>query len=263
MFIAVVGKNNKEREIRMHEIVDWNEFSENGLLRAVIDPKDASGYKNILIDRIHWVSLKDAISGSNTLLDFGCGTGRFARRINRSGMGYTGVDLSEGMIKAAKKHNPDFEENFYQIDGITLPFADNTFDVCITTYVLQHFLKTECTRVFSEISRVVTPDGIFVSIEQASLCGKSSDTVDQSASEADYIDKLSFFGNDISLNRIRNSSFTPVSMAALRFAPFLPFKLIVGLLSNLEIKTVANFDNEILAKSTYYDVLMKVRRNGK
>jgi len=260
---VAAGKNRQDSCFTRCDAIDWNDYSRKGLLRAVIDPKDELGFKNILIDRIHWDCLKMAIMGTKNLIDFGCGTGRFSKRIANLGIGYTGVDLSEGMIQVAKKHNPDLEEMFFKTDENLLPFADNSFDVCITSYVLQHFLKADNTQIFSEISRVVAPDGLVVSIEQASLCNKSSEMVGESASEADYIEKLSYFGRDISVNRIRNGNPTLASRVALHFATMLPFAFILSLLSSIERMAVAKKNDIALAESSYYDVLLIVRRNGK
>ena len=110
---------------------------------------------------------------------------------------------------------------------------------------------------------MLKPEGVFVSIEQASLCNKSSVTVDQSASEADFIKHLSFFGDLLYIRRIRNCNLSRMTQIALRFAPYYPFKVFVGRLSKLETKLALNISDAELTNSPYYDVIVKVKRNGK
>ena len=79
----------------------WDETVKLGMLRAVIDPADDVGLKNDIIDRLHWRTLKPWLLDRTNVLDFGCGTGRFARRILDLGMSYSGVDGSAAMVQAA------------------------------------------------------------------------------------------------------------------------------------------------------------------
>ena len=48
-----------------------------------------------------------------------------------------GADISAEMIKLARSNNNDFVE-LVKIDGTSLPFEDNTFDIVFTATVLQH-----------------------------------------------------------------------------------------------------------------------------
>lgn len=82
---------------------DWDKFSKLGMLQAVIDPNDCRGFKNQLIDHIHWISLQKFLIESKRLLDFGCGTGRFAARIRNLQIEYIGIDSSSGMIIGGEK----------------------------------------------------------------------------------------------------------------------------------------------------------------
>src|ERR1700737_3616962 len=85
---------------------DWDSYAELGALRAVIDPNDSQGFKNQLIDQIQWSLLRRKLAGSKRILDFGCGTGRFAFRIHRFiGAAYAGIDRSTTMIRVAKENH--------------------------------------------------------------------------------------------------------------------------------------------------------------
>src|SRR5665647_93730 len=105
---------------------------------AVIDPADDKGLKNRLIDQIQWKMLKSALKKSNHLLDFGCGNGRFAQRLARMGIDYTGIDISANMIKTAIERNPQTGLKFVHYDGLAMPFPDKNFDTCISCGVYQY-----------------------------------------------------------------------------------------------------------------------------
>ncbi len=54
--------------------------------------------------------------------DIGCGTGRLAAFIASRGLVPIGVDLSEEMVRVARRDQPDFA--FEVADVLDLPFAD-------------------------------------------------------------------------------------------------------------------------------------------
>lgn len=92
------------------------------------------------------------------ILDVGCNTGygtlaylNVARRV-------VGVDVSPAAIEVARAY-PGAAE-FSVIDGITLPFADDTFDVVTSFQVLEHILDP--APYLREIARVLRPGGVVI-----------------------------------------------------------------------------------------------------
>lgn len=87
-----------------------------------------------------------------SVLDVGCAAGgiyRVIRGINPK-IRYTGIDVSEEMIKAAKTTFPDVE--FIRTSGKKLDFPDNSFDLVLELGVMHHVLDyqnfiRECFRV--------------------------------------------------------------------------------------------------------------------
>ena len=74
----------------------------------------------------------------------------------------TGLDIVEQALeKNREKAVADRLNNilFISYNGLTFPFADETFDMVITRYALHHFPAIEDT--FGEISRVLKPNGKF------------------------------------------------------------------------------------------------------
>jgi ubiquinone/menaquinone biosynthesis C-methylase UbiE len=104
------------------------------------------------------------------ILDAGCGPGSMARLIARAqpGARVTGIDQRDSYLEMARanaaKENLDNVE-FQQADVFDLPFADGSFDVVWTKYLLQ-WLK-EPKLALAELKRVTKPGGLVVSCDFA------------------------------------------------------------------------------------------------
>lgn len=96
------------------------------------------------------------------VLDFGCGTGDFARVL--VGMGYrvVGADVSHLFVRdALDRHggNPDLA--FVQSDpGPHLPFADGAFDAVTAINVVEHVEAPQA--MLEQLARVLRPGGVLV-----------------------------------------------------------------------------------------------------
>lgn len=101
------------------------------------------------------------------VLDLGCGTGRIIQILKRragttgaAGAHFTGVDISEEMLRIAKKHHPDVD--IVHADMTDLPLKDDTFDIVIAAFVIVHIKDKDLTKVFDEVARVLKPGGTFI-----------------------------------------------------------------------------------------------------
>ena len=67
------------------------------------------------------------------ILDIGCGLGREAFALSDMGYDVTGVDISKEVITQVKKLAADkgYDILFYDYDGKSLPFPDESFDVVL------------------------------------------------------------------------------------------------------------------------------------
>ncbi len=90
------------------------------------------------------------------VLDLGCGDGRVAAELSRSGARVVGVDPSRVALDRARREHPSLELAEPLADG-TLPFEDASFDVVVCLHVLQHVADTQ--RLLSEARRVLQPGG--------------------------------------------------------------------------------------------------------
>jgi SAM-dependent methyltransferase len=94
--------------------------------------------------------------GSGSLLDVGCGTGSYATGFAALGWDYTGVDLSEDMLRRAEAKGV----RTVRADATALPFADASFDAAVSIFT--HTDLDDFTAVVREIVRVLRPGAQFV-----------------------------------------------------------------------------------------------------
>ena len=94
-----------------------------------------------------------------TLLEVGCGAGIDLVRFSRAGAVVTGIDLSTTAIDLARKNieQNGLSAHLRVMNGESLQFADNTFDVVYAHGVLQYTANVE--KMVAEIYRVLKPGG--------------------------------------------------------------------------------------------------------
>src|SRR5207237_6150310 len=109
---------------------------------------------DIRFARTMWVY--DNVRAGSAVLGLGCGAGMLAL-LKRKGVTLTGVDLSPECSLAARRNGYDFTMTTKLSH---LPFADETFDYVVSLDVIGHIGFEEKDAVFSEVSRVLRPDGV-------------------------------------------------------------------------------------------------------
>jgi 2-polyprenyl-3-methyl-5-hydroxy-6-metoxy-1,4-benzoquinol methylase len=97
------------------------------------------------------------LANNKTVLDFGCNTGFGTEMISSTAKKIVGVDISERALGIAKNRyiHPNIE--FAQIDGVTLPFNDQEFDLVVSFQVIEHII--DYSNYLGPIKRVLKPDG--------------------------------------------------------------------------------------------------------
>ncbi len=96
------------------------------------------------------------------VLDLGCGTGRLLNRLAAQfpTLRGTGLDLSREMLRQARQRNQYGTRLIYIKGNVeSLPFADGQFDAIFNTISFLHYPNPK--QVFSEVSRVLRPNGRF------------------------------------------------------------------------------------------------------
>ncbi len=102
-------------------------------------------------DRLEKILLGRLLSGEGretpllgapgTLLEVGCGTGHFSRWLAELGWHVVGLDCSPAMLAEARARS---DLVLLQADALSLPFAEQSFDVVALITVLE-FLPDACT----------------------------------------------------------------------------------------------------------------------
>lgn len=136
--------------------------SRDAPLKAVISRKDVN---NHYVDRLQKMLFNKVIRTRKDfkVLDVGCGVGRLtlwaAPRVERM----VGVDLSPKMIEIAKKGaNIQNLKNieFFVIDGKSLPFEDEEFDLILVVWLLKYIIdESQLKSMIEEICRVTKEKG--------------------------------------------------------------------------------------------------------
>ncbi|KPK08722.1 MAG: hypothetical protein AMJ64_02645 [Betaproteobacteria bacterium SG8_39] len=85
------------------------------------------------------------------MLDVGCGSGWFTRRLVRDGYRVTGIDFDAAMIAYARAHRAAVED-YLVADAAALPFVSRAFDCCVSVTALC-FVREEA-RALAEMMRV-------------------------------------------------------------------------------------------------------------
>ncbi|MDQ1508452.1 MAG: hypothetical protein QOG50_296 [Actinomycetota bacterium] len=98
------------------------------------------------------------LTGDESVLDVGCGNGRYLTELNARGhRGFTcGADLSVGMLRSARPAVGD--RPLLVSDAQTLPFTSGSFDAALVMHMLYHV--PDRAQALEEIRRVVRPGGV-------------------------------------------------------------------------------------------------------
>ena len=95
------------------------------------------------------------LASYKSILDVGCGTGALCSILNERGLSVTGADPAENMLAVARRQPENANILFLQANALEqLPFADQSFDLSIASYVAHGLQKSERIKLYSEMRRV-------------------------------------------------------------------------------------------------------------
>ncbi len=100
------------------------------------------------------------VRGCKRILDAGCGNGRYSRFLLRwadADAVIAGFDLSQRMLKRARRRLHSQRINHVAADLTKLPFATGFFDAVVCGYVLEHL--PDPRPGLAELARVMRPGG--------------------------------------------------------------------------------------------------------
>ena len=99
-----------------------------------------------------------------TVLDLGCGTGLELEeyfKLNPTAE-ITGVDLSDGMLKALSEKFSDKKLTLVEGSYFDVPFGENKFDSAVSVESLHHFTKEQKLPLYKKLYASLKADGYFI-----------------------------------------------------------------------------------------------------
>ena len=115
------------------------------------------------IDETKMGYLKSYLPGSGACLEVGCGSARLSRFLARLGYRAVGMDYEPVAVRLAARRVADDRLDVALLlgDAFALPFATGSFDVVLSTGLLEHF--ADPSPIVAEMTRVLRPGGLFYS----------------------------------------------------------------------------------------------------
>lgn len=111
------------------------------------------------------------IDSFESILDFGCGSGRVIRSFQYENRGrqFYGTDIDPDLIHWCQEHMPDIS---WSVNNYSppLPFADETFDLIYGISVFTHLDERLQHAWLGELQRVAAPDAIIILSVHGNYC---------------------------------------------------------------------------------------------
>ncbi|WP_068783155.1 class I SAM-dependent methyltransferase [Paenibacillus phocaensis] len=141
-------------------MAEWYELSFGEDYLLVYKHRDAQGAKHEVQRMIRWLHLA---SGAK-VLDLCCGMGRHSLALAEAGYKVTGVDLSEVLLREARRLDSERRVTWHQADMRRLPLLDQTFDAAVNLFTSFGYFRedAEQIKVLKEVARVLKPGGSFL-----------------------------------------------------------------------------------------------------
>jgi ubiquinone/menaquinone biosynthesis C-methylase UbiE len=98
------------------------------------------------------------------VLEVGVGVGRWASRFDPTKTDFVGVDVSEGMVNAARADLPDHRFDLLG-DDLLFPYPDESFDLVFGVAVMHHNASPAKRTLLSEMWRVARPGARMLFLE--------------------------------------------------------------------------------------------------
>jgi ubiquinone/menaquinone biosynthesis C-methylase UbiE len=96
-------------------------------------------------------------------IDFGCGTGRSTRFLKKHGFSVEGIDISEDMIKIARKIDP--KGNYHLVeDGNYSKLNPNSYDLILSAFTFDNIPMDKKEMLFSNLKNLLNEEGIFINL---------------------------------------------------------------------------------------------------
>lgn len=163
------------------------------------------------------VEVANIVKGRN-ILEIGCGTGMFTKKIIKNRANIAAVDISHDLLRKAKQEIDLPEVEFVLSDIEQLPFNNKTFDAVVGICVLHHL---NLDAVLPEVKRVLRKGGRIVFCEPNMLnpqllIQKNVKPIKKIRILGETLDETAFFRWPLS-NILKKVGFTDISIVPFDF----------------------------------------------
>jgi len=111
-------------------------------------------------------TLLEPIPRGEPVLEIACGTGHTTQLLEQLGFQVTATDLTPAMMQEARNRCQSSKTHFIETNANSLPFADNSFNLVISTRFLHLFSYQTQLELLKELRRVTKPGGyIFIDFD--------------------------------------------------------------------------------------------------
>lgn len=230
-------------------------------LRELADPRTAEPiqFRNLLTGSLYlplYRLVRRHARPGMSVLDWGSGNGHFSYFLLRAGLNVTAFNLSSHRNRLEDLLATRFAGRYRMSygdasDPVTLPFADQSFDMACSIGVLEHVRETGGTEVDSlqELNRVLRPGGCF-------LCGmlpKKYSWIEflvRNFARGKHHHVYRYTGRDIHC-MLKGSGFELIELDTHGFLPRTTFNraALRGVTNRVRVATLFNFTDHLLARS--------------
>uniref|UniRef100_UPI0040474931 class I SAM-dependent methyltransferase n=1 Tax=Flavobacterium sp. TaxID=239 RepID=UPI0040474931 len=129
-------------------------------MKNILDEKPSHDLSGRLLASMLFVDDMDVKNKS--ILDIGCGYGWCELNfLERGAKKIVGVEISATDLDTIKKNISDDRLELRVSNATNLPFESNSFDSVVSWEVIEHIPRGTENIMFSEVSRVLKPGGVF------------------------------------------------------------------------------------------------------
>lgn len=96
-------------------------------------------------------------------LDFGCGTGRSARLLQKLGFNAIGIDISEDMLRIARAADPSGDYRLVPGDDLA-QFGARSFDLVLCAFPFDNIPGERKARIFRDLAELLATTGTIVNL---------------------------------------------------------------------------------------------------
>ncbi len=140
---------------------------ENAVLDSALGQEHSNIYRNYF--SVHFIIKNLNPRYNQTILDFGCGVGRISKLLSLKSKKIVGVDSNSKMIETAKKNETVKNIDYYLLSELVIPFKENQFDTCFSSWVFQHISDDETFIWLNELKRILKENGKILLFEQVKM----------------------------------------------------------------------------------------------